>query len=620
MLHAVKTDEDIKLTLAPGEVLVDELDATRYRVDELRGRGGMGEVYLGARVSDGAPCALKCVRGDLVHNPTIRLRTRFEAKAFRDIDHPNVVHVHATGVRADNVPWMAMEWLEGFTVADILEKQGRIPLRWAIQIVRDLCRGLHAIHAHAIHRDIKPSNVHVGLDAVVRALDLGAAKPIAANVHLTSTGFQVGTMPYMAPEQLDNTMETDARADIWAATVMLYTLMTGVHPFALGGVLPLSKIVLGYRILRDPHHPLLSVFPEAPPFFSQIIDRGLAKEPANRHRSAEELAQVLTAALDFLETKTGHAEPLSSLIDELSGGAGPVRGPRPAVLWTPPRTTEPMPQPAPIQPALRLQRAALPSPRTTQPMPAPAPRTALIKNAEKAHPDSLDQPDQPERLTMLPGASAGPAPRAATAAAYDALVDADADAIDREPIAHSDSDVRVKRDRHAEQAKPAPATVSEPRETPDEEGAPPDKIRRHGDRGGLGAPRWLVVLGIVSASLTTGEILYYFATRKPAAPLPETIVVPVASGRDGENVPVEAPTATASPTTAAAGSSGPVASAQAPPSPVPRARATVTERVPLAPTLADAGRAKDGEVQARPSASPTPTTSSAPHRLFGSEQ
>lgn len=388
----MSTSEAQKQTLLLGDVLVDELDGTKFQVHELIGCGGMGEVYRAARLSDGAPCAVKCVRRDLVQNATILLRTRFEAKAFRKISHPNVVRVHGTGVRWDNVPWMSMEWLDGFTVGQILDMKGRIPLRQAITIVRDLCLGLHAIHEHAVHRDIKPSNVHLGIDGVTRALDLGAAKSKEANVHLTSTGFQVGTLPFMAPEQLDNTVPVDHRADLWAATTVLYIAVTGVHPFALGGSLPANKIKLGFSILSEPHRPLLSVLPSAPPFFSQIIDRGLAKDPELRHRSAEELAQVLTAALDFLEVSMGPAEPLSSLVAELRGETEPVAQPSRLICF-PPRTTEPMPM-APGDARLRGEQDDAPQPQAAMPM------SDAVTNKVPEMPEE-SEPDE-SRPAMLP--------------------------------------------------------------------------------------------------------------------------------------------------------------------------------------------------------------------------
>jgi hypothetical protein len=316
----------------------------------------------------------------MVDNKTVALRTRFEALAFRKITHPNVVRVHGTGILWGRVPWMCMDWLEGFTLAEIIELHGKIPIRWAVEIVRDLCCGLQAIHPVAVHRDIKPSNAHFGLDAVTRALDLGAAKPKEANVHLTSTGFQVGTVPFMAPEQLDNTIPVDHRADLWAATIILYMLITGVHPFAVGGVLAASKIKLGMSILSDPHRPLLHAVKNVPPRFgkiiSEIIDRGLAKDPEDRHRSAAELVEILTALLALLGAETEHAEPLSSLVPLLVGKASRTRAATalplwapPRKLWTPPRTTEVMPPPAPRK--IEIVQLAKALPRTTEPMPAP---------------------------------------------------------------------------------------------------------------------------------------------------------------------------------------------------------------------------------------------------------
>ena len=459
-------DRELPLTLTPGEVLVDELDATdKYRVDAFTARGGMGEVYRGTRLSDGILVAVKCVRGELVTNPTILLRSRFEASACRQIHHSNVVCVHGTGVRSNRVPWLAMQWLEGYTLQEILDQIGKIPLRWAIQIVRDLCRGLHAIHPYAIHRDIKPSNVHLSLDGVTRALDLGVAKSKEPNVHLTTTGTVVGTLPFMSPEQLDNLTPVDVRSDLWAATVLLYVLITGVHPFGDARFAsPGNKIVLGYRILRDPHRPLTSVLKgsareglneretaeqlAAEPWLDQIIDRGLAKDPERRHRSAEELAQVLTAALDFLQTKTGRAEPLSGLIERLRGGESPgvaeppprpaVAEPPPRAIWIPPRTTEPMPPPV------------APAPPTTEPMPAPTAaarpqRAPGMVAPEVTHEhDALDDvADHAARLAFAPAQTALPPSPAGESTAQD----------DEDLPRPRDSDVRVRR---APLPQPAP--------------------------------------------------------------------------------------------------------------------------------------------------------------------
>ena len=462
-------DDELPPTLAVGEVLEDELDGTPYRADGILARGGMGEVHRATRLSDGARLALKCVRRDLVHNATIRLRTRFEAQAFREIDHPNVVRVYGTGVRADNVPWMAMQWLQGYTLLEIIERKGKIPIRWAIEIVRDLCRGLHPVHKYAIHRDVKPANAHFGYDSVTRVLDLGVARSVEANVHLTTTGTQVGTLPFMAPEQLDNSTSLDLQVDLWAAVVVLYILISGVHPFAdVSGSLPPNKIMLGYRILQDPHRPITSVVEGAPPWLDQIVDRGLAKDPDQRHRSAEELARVLTAALNFLEASTGHAEPLSRLIPQLPGTTTPrgVAAPPPR-LWMPPRATEPMPPPAsetraPARP-WRLH-VAWQGPRTTEPMPAPgvaaAPRQDSPAEAAPEPPRRATEQvptDEHPRVALVPPPSTA---LASPASANDSAPQDDAHQV-------RESDVRIKRSSRAEAPKRPPEAPPATRRPPE---------------------------------------------------------------------------------------------------------------------------------------------------------
>jgi len=612
-MPATVKPEDEKPTLAIGEVLLDEVDGTEFQAHEIIGRGGMGEVYRATRLSDGAACAVKCVRRSLVHTPNILLRTRFESQAFRQISHPNVVRVLGTGVRSDNVPWMAMEYLRGFTLDQIIDRMGRIPLRWAIAIVRDLCRGLHAIHARAIHRDVKPSNVHLGLDAVTRVLDLGAAKSNDANVHLTSTGFQVGTMTFMAPEQLENTMDIDHRADVWAATVVLYLLMTGVHPFAFGGTLPANKIKLGFSILTDPHVPLLSVLPKAPSFFGQIIDRGLAKDPDSRHRSAEELAQVLTAALEYLETVTGHAEPLSSLVGQVSGVTEPVVAEPPRLLWTPPRTTEPMPSPAAKSPELAAPvRIVWSAPRTTEPMPPPAPR-ALPQEAPAPAPlpaanptAELLTPESTERRTVVPQSSTPP----------EAPEDAAAD--------HRRSDVRVKLTPATPQASPVEEDAAVLEEAPllaarheDPEEGPPLEARRArkssarqwlAARSLLGAPRWLVVMACMNATLSAAGALHFFGPPRSAEHPSGPIVVPVRSVPVPVEEPAPAPTTTASTTPAPAPTTTGTATS--------RATAPVATAAPVPPGRA-AGAPRPRRPASAPSSGPAPAQTS--RAIFGVE-
>lgn len=621
MPAAVKPEDEIEPTFPPGQELVDESSNERYRVLELVGRGGMGEVSRAVRLSDGAHCAVKCVRGDMVDNKTVALRTRFEALAFRKITHPNVVRVHGTGILWGRVPWMCMDWLEGFTLAEIIELHGRIPIRWAVEIVRDLCCGLQAIHPVAIHRDIKPSNAHFGLDAVTRALDLGAAKPKEANVHLTSTGFQVGTVPFMAPEQLDNTIPVDHRADLWAATIILYMLITGVHPFAVGGVLAASKIKLGMSILTDPHRPLLDALKTIPPRFgkiiSEIIDRGLAKDPEDRHRSAAELVEILTALLALLGAETEHAEPLSSLVPLLLGKASrtrvapplPLWAP-PQNLWTPPRTTEVMPPPAPRK--IEVVQLARALPRTTEPMPAPvaAPiakepppivdvQDLLIADAEPARRTSAVVRRGIRRLeeAALPTAVETPRPRPTESTDRDTALPSEPMLVPLHAVAFADGALEeprvsppplARREAHPIEVGPVPSeTTAERAASP----LPALPVRRVGARQ---LAQVAIFLGVVAVTVGTGLGTLHAlgstraggATASPASTVAPVIAAPARPSSDPSASPPSVPSASPAPS-ASASSLTPSPSTMPPPRPVvsgpvaaPRPPTTPPRRAP----------------------------------------
>jgi serine/threonine-protein kinase len=316
-----------RTSLALGEVLVDATTGTRFRITGFIGKGGMGEVYLGEAEGSGAAVAIKTIPLALADDPKIALRTQFESQALRALRHRNVVPVLASGVRADGVIFMVMEYLSGMTLLELRRAQGRIPIAWSLEIVRDVALGLHAIHEHAVHRDVKPANLHFGVDAVVRVLDLGVAKWKRSGMRLTSTGTQVGTLAYMAPELLDESAPVDAAADIWSAGVVLYELLTDRHPFAFGGRLPENPFLLGNRILDELHVPLRDVAPLCPGFLARIVDRTLAKDPRERHPSAKALADELDAAMETFAREHGAAPPLDELAARTFVGA--VRRPAP---------------------------------------------------------------------------------------------------------------------------------------------------------------------------------------------------------------------------------------------------------------------------------------------------
>jgi serine/threonine-protein kinase len=152
-------------------------------------------VYLAQSDGSGELVAVKTIPLALIEDEKTRARTQLEMTALSRLRHTNVVPVYASGIR-DGVVFMVMELLVGATLQDLRTTHGRIPILWSLEILRDACRGLHAVHAFAVHRDIKPANIHFGIDAVTRVIDLGAAKWRDAGQRLTSTGSQLGTLAY----------------------------------------------------------------------------------------------------------------------------------------------------------------------------------------------------------------------------------------------------------------------------------------------------------------------------------------------------------------------------------------------------------------------------------------
>lgn len=300
-----------------------------YRVVRFLGRGGMGEVYEVVRIDTGARYALKCLQLEHVRNEKTIERTRREALTLKDLRHPNVVRVHTTGVREDGLIWMVMDLLTGHTLAQAHQRMARLPLPWALRIGRAVTDGLEAVHAYAVHRDIKPENLHLGNDAVMRVLDLGAGKFHRSGL-LTTNGGTLGTVPYMAPEQMSLESAVDARTDIFSLGLVLMELISGVHPVAPQGFERENVFTFIRKIVAGPPLSLRDLAPWVPGHVAEVLDKAVLRDPDLRYRSAAELGAALTAALERLEREVGVGEPLGTLVAELGrldGGAAPAANP-----------------------------------------------------------------------------------------------------------------------------------------------------------------------------------------------------------------------------------------------------------------------------------------------------
>ena len=253
-----------------------------YEILEPIGGGAMGEVYKARDQRLGRVVALKFLPADLTRDPSARQRFLREAQAVAQLDHPNVATIYEIGETEGGRVFLALAFYEGKTLQQKLE-QGPLPLAEALDIARQIARGLAAAHHRQIvHRDIKPANVMVLPDGTVKLLDFGLAK-LAGATTVTQPSTSPGTPAYKSPEQTLGE-KVDSRSDLWALGVVLYEMVTGRVPF--GGEYEQAVI---YSILNEPPRPVESgVFPSQ---LSEVIERALAKDPAERYQTAEELAE-----------------------------------------------------------------------------------------------------------------------------------------------------------------------------------------------------------------------------------------------------------------------------------------------------------------------------------------
>lgn len=276
---------------SPGETLLN-----RFRIVRFIGRGGMGEVYESEDLQLGR-VALKTIRSDLASRPHMLARFRQEVQLARKVTSPNVCRIHElfplpSGGHRGAAAFLTMEFLEGVTLGETIERAGPLPLAEAASVAQQLCAALQAIHdAGVIHRDIKSRNVmlvprHGATQAVV--MDLGLAREFGpdAKTDLTMPGAIMGTPQYMAPEQFEGIQATRA-TDVYALGLLLYETVTGKHPFQAST--PMGAAV---RRAKRPAPPS-TVREGVPKHWDGAIFRCLEYDAARRYQSANEVGEAL---------------------------------------------------------------------------------------------------------------------------------------------------------------------------------------------------------------------------------------------------------------------------------------------------------------------------------------
>jgi predicted Ser/Thr protein kinase len=281
--------------------LTGQLLGERYRLEELLGRGGMGEVYAARAADDGREVAVKVLHPHLVDDPSAHERFRREAEAAGKLSATEVAAIHEVGVSAEGEAFIVMERLRGEDLGARMRRLHRLDPREVVGLTRRLAAALDALHgAGIVHRDLKPPNIFLvsgddgGLG--VRLLDFGIAR-LADGVSdqtLTATGVLVGSPGYLAPEQVTGPASLIGPAtDVFALGAILYRALTGVDPFP-------ARHVAGAvyeAVHRHPERPT-ALCPDLPPAVDDVLALALAKEVAARYGSAGELARDLAAAFD----------------------------------------------------------------------------------------------------------------------------------------------------------------------------------------------------------------------------------------------------------------------------------------------------------------------------------
>ena len=289
---------------------------SHYKILEKLGEGGMGVVYKAEDIRLRRTVALKFLPRALESHETERARFLQEAQAASAFNHPNVCTVYDIGAEGDT-QFIVMEYVQGMTLREKIA-EGKLPTGTAVGYAIQIGEALQEAHAHGIvHRDIKAENLMVTAKNLVKVMDFGLAK-LKGSLKLTKTSSTVGTLAYMAPEQIQGG-EVDARSDIFSFGIVLYEMLTGCLPFRGE-----HEAAMVYSIVNEEPTPIQSHLPDVSSELVHVLDRALEKDPEDRYQTVHDMVIDLRR----LKKKTSPVSASASLLPQ--AGSEEMTSARPA--------------------------------------------------------------------------------------------------------------------------------------------------------------------------------------------------------------------------------------------------------------------------------------------------
>ncbi|UED77194.1 Stk1 family PASTA domain-containing Ser/Thr kinase [Brevibacillus sp. DP1.3A] len=262
----------------------------RYQIESRVGGGGMAIVYKARDLILNRPVAVKVLRSQFGTDEDFVNRFRREAQAVASLSHPNVVGVYDVGQEGDT-HYMVMEYIEGYTLKEVIIQRGALPVEEAVRIAEQICDALdHAHQNQIIHRDIKPHNIMIGKNGRVKVTDFGIARAVTSAT-ITHTNAMLGSVHYFSPEQARGGI-TGEKSDIYSLGIVLYEMVTGELPFS--GDSPIS---VALKHLQEPLPEPRQVNPAIPQSVENVILKALVKDPFLRYASASEMLEDLETCL-----------------------------------------------------------------------------------------------------------------------------------------------------------------------------------------------------------------------------------------------------------------------------------------------------------------------------------